>query len=173
MTLSGGTGLCGGSLVAPRTVLTAAHCIDVSVDVTTILGAQFLAQNEPNQQRFRVQGRENLIIHPEWTPSLIRNDVGLVRLAAPAQINEFVRTVRLATGLRLFENDPATVSGWGRFDDNLPQASDVLQFYRGTILSMANCRLRFPGGIIQDSNICLSGLNNGGACQGDSGKFRA
>jgi chymotrypsin len=68
----------------------------------------------------------------------------------------------------MFENFPATVSGWGRFDDNLPQSSDVLRFYRGTILSQANCNLRFPG-VIQPSNICLSGLNNGGACQGDSG----
>lgn len=57
------------------------------------------------------------------------------------------------------------ISGWGRFDDTLPQSSDVLRFYRGTVLAQANCQLRFPG-VIQPENICLSGLNNGGACQG-------
>ena len=64
-----------------------------------------------------------------------------------------------------FANAAATVSGWGRFDDNIQASSDVLRFYRGTILPQANCALRFPG-VIQASNICLSGLNNGGACQG-------
>lgn len=141
---------------------------DIASAVQVILGAHFLREIEPNQQRFQVTNMANVIIHPLWDPSLIREDVALVHLPTAAVINPFVQPIRRATGSRLFEEDPATVSGWGRFDDNLPQSSDVLRFYRGTILTMANCRLRFPG-IIQDSNICLSGLNNGGACQGDSG----
>ena len=35
-------------------------------------------------------------------------------------------------------------------------------------MTQAACILRFPG-VIQPTNICLSGVNNGGACQGDSG----
>lgn len=161
-----GTALCGGALITPLTALTAAHCIDVALEATVVAGAHFVREIEPTQQRFFIP-RSGIIVHPDWTPSLIQNDVAVLHFPAttPATLNQFVQVISLAEGSRNFENDNATVSGWGRFDDNLPQSSDVLRFYRGTILPQANCQLRFPG-IIQPSNICLSGLNNGGACQG-------
>lgn len=168
-TMDQGVGLCGGAVISTRTVLTAAHCVDIASESTIIYGAHNRLIIEPSQQRLRVVAAAGqIILHPQWTPSLIQNDVATLQTATPVTLNAFVQIIPLASGARTFENDPATVSGWGRFQDNLPQASDVLRFYRGTILSQANCRTRFPG-VIQENNICLSGLNNGGACQGDSG----
>lgn len=138
--------------------------MDVALEATVVAGAHFIREIEPTQQRFLIP-RFGIINHPEWNPSLIQNDVAVLRHQSPAVFNAQVQLIPLASGARTFENEPATVSGWGRFDDNLPQSSDVLRFYRGTILLQTNCQLRFPG-IIQPSNICLSGLNNGGACQG-------
>jgi Trypsin len=119
---------------------------------------------EPTQQRFLI-ARSGIILHPQWNPDLIQNDIAVLQSSSPATLNSFVQLIRTASGTRTFENEPATVSGWGRFSDDLPQASDVLRFYHGTILLQSNCQMRFPG-VIQPSNICLSGLNNGGACQG-------
>lgn len=107
--MTGGTALCGGALISPRTVLTAAHCIDATSSVTVILGAHFLNQIEPNQQRFVVNQQAQIIVHPEWTPDLIRQDIAILHLNTPAVQNQFVQVIRRAVGPRTFENDPATV----------------------------------------------------------------
>lgn len=113
MTLTGGTGLCGGALIGSRTILTAAHCVDATSSVLVILGAHVLnpppPSVEPNQQRQTVNNPAQIIIHPEWTPELIRQDIAIVHLNTPATINPFVQIIRRATGIRTFENDPATV----------------------------------------------------------------
>jgi chymotrypsin len=162
-----GTALCGGAIISPRTTLTAAHCVDVASSAMVVFGAHFVRELEPTQQRFTI-ALAGIILHPQWTPSLIQNDVATLQSVNSATYNFAVQPIRLASGARSFENEESSVSGWGRFDDNLPQSSDVLRWYRGTILPQLNCQIRFPG-IIQPENICLSGLNNGGACQGDSG----
>lgn len=85
------------------------HSIDVATAVNVILGAQFLTQIEPNQQRFVVNNRAQIIFHPQWTPELIRNDIGVIQLNTPASLNAFVQPIRRASGTRSFENDAATV----------------------------------------------------------------
>jgi secreted trypsin-like serine protease len=165
---AGGTALCGGALIHVRNVLTAAHCVDDASGGTVIMGAHFIREVETTQQR-RTLTRDHIRLHHLWTPSLIQNDVAILHLPTAVTLNTHVATILIPlNNNEQFGNAAATVSGWGRFDDNVQASSDVLRFYRGTILPQANCALRFPG-VIQASNICLSGLNNGGACQGDSG----
>ncbi|XP_070501648.1 brachyurin-like [Chironomus tepperi] len=165
---AGGTALCGGALIHARNVLTAAHCVDEASGGTVILGAHFIRQVETTQQR-RTLTRDHIRLHPLWTPSLIQNDIAVLHLPTAVTPNNAVAVIHLPlNNNEQFANAAATVSGWGVFDDTIGTSSDVLRFYRGTILPQTNCALRFPG-VIQPSNICLSGLNNGGACSGDSG----
>jgi chymotrypsin len=54
------------------------------------------------------------------------------------------------------------------FSDAEGRTSDVLRYVYDNIMSNAACTVRFPG-VIQSSNICVTGTNARGACSGDSG----
>ena len=84
-----------------RFILTAAHCVDVATSGTAILGAHFITNpNEPNQVRVAFD-TTGIRLHPGWDPSLIRNDIALVRLPSPVTLNQFITPVRLPTTAEL------------------------------------------------------------------------
>lgn len=82
-------------------VLTAAHCIEGATDGTVILGAHDISNpNEPNQIRVRVQP-QHLVMHEGWDPSIIRNDVAVIRLPNPVTFNTAIQPVSLPTSAEL------------------------------------------------------------------------
>lgn len=112
------------------------------------MGAHFLSNaNEPNQRRIAVSAGD-ILLHPGWDPSIIRNDIALVQLPAPTELNAFIRPAILPTVDQLnndFSGELGVVSGWGRFSDDLPQSSDVLRFVYDNIMTNTLCTVRFPG----------------------------
>ncbi|XP_018425980.1 PREDICTED: azurocidin [Nanorana parkeri] len=154
-----GQHFCGGSLVAPQFLMTAAHCLSGMnpSQVTVVLGAHSLSSNEESRQTFRI----SQVFENGFNPQTLQNDILILRLDRAASLNSRVNVVNLP---RVNETVPAgtqcVTSGWGRLGTQA-RIPELLQELNVTVTSGDLCR---------PNNICTGVfMRQAGICFGDSG----
>jgi hypothetical protein len=167
---------CTGTVVAPRLVLTAAHClltgtgrVAVASNFAVVTGVADL--RETTQQH--VSGVSQALVFPGYQPSRLLNDAGLLVLSAPVSAPALPPATTADAGL-LAAGAPVAVAGWGLTDADPPRAPAVLQEAQSVVRSAGYCQRRMRRVISvysAASQLCIqSRLGSANSvCDGDSG----
>ncbi|XP_055854122.1 transmembrane protease serine 9 [Episyrphus balteatus] len=183
---------CGASILNERWLLTAGHCVCNGLNnlikpsqIRGVIGLHSISEFlnglqgrsyrlNPSQIEFR-----NIVTHPGYDCNHVKNDIALLELTRPIIFSEQIRPTCLSMDLdgRNFEDDFATVSGWGWTNENQGNGdrADVLRKATVQIWNNDICERSYQvngkrSNFIAETQMC-AGFVNGGidSCWADSG----
>ncbi|XP_076057513.1 trypsin-1-like [Oratosquilla oratoria] len=158
---------CGGSVYNENYIVTAGHCVygnnyDNPSNLQITAGDHDLDKEEGHEQSIEV---ERIILHEGYNAWNASNDISLLKLVKPLEINKYVEGIPLETDVA---SGDCQVTGWGALSEGGSYPS-VLQKVTVTIVSDKECRDAYGPDEIFDSMLCAGGDGEKDSCQEDSG----
>merc|ERR1711988_111645 len=170
---------CGGSLIAPNVLLTAAHCVhkfQAEPSKLKVRCGEWDTQNQTEPRAHQDRAVHQVDLHPEFNGRNLANDWALLYTTEPFELQEHIDTICLPDPEQVFEGQECFATGWGK--DQFGAAGEyqvVLKEIDLPVVGHQECQdslrrtrlgRRFQ---LDDSFICAGGVAGKDTCKGDGG----
>ncbi|XP_078404860.1 plasma kallikrein-like [Cetorhinus maximus] len=160
---------CGGSIIASRWIITAAHCFERNKNIRqwkVYVGLIKLSDITNTTLFYKI---EKIIIHEEYSDVTAGYDIALLKVEREVPLNDYQTPICLPASE---ENTPIVdkcwITGWGETASG--QRSQILLKAPAPVMSHGACQSHYPEHNITEHMIC-AGYEEGqiDTCKGDSG----
>lgn len=157
--------MCGGAIVNPDTILTAAHCLVEGYKLNIRAGSS---------SQFKggvIVDVKEAIPHPEYNTTTFYNDIAILKLETPLTFSDTIKPILLADEtFDAPDGEICVVSGWGDMEFSTGTFPEFLRMVEVPVVNRNVCSKAYAtlNTKVTEKMIC-TGTTMKDACQKDSG----